>query len=260
MILVLPSIAFSQKENGSEDSVQTIIKRKFILATMGFEVGRMEDRYQAMDLVMMNDWTQNPVSLDRNLIGFVPTFDKIIEGTRFGASTSWIPFDKKTDDYSTRSEMRLGLVYTVRGTHLSYNLEDTSGAFETVNYATRFKELSVTGAYIWKYNPKFDQRFTLYAGLGLGIGSTFSDKTSVAEHFTTGQVNEIPFSKFNVYKGKSSLFKRGFIPFGIDFALAERFDIGLAATCGMGIQTVYNGESYTIPFNGSLAVKLSYFF
>ena len=244
----------------AHSQTQDSLKRPFILASMSFEWGQMQDRYTEINLATMYDLTKNPTDLDRDLSAHSVLYDRLVTGSRLGFSIALIPFSKKIGDYSTTSELRIGLFYSVRGTHLSYNFQDTSGAIQETNYSTRFKELSATAAYVWKYNPKFAERFTLSGGLGLGIGSTLFDKTSVAEHFSQGGLNEIPFSKFNVYEGKSSLFTRLFVPLGIDFALSERFDIGLTATAGMGFQTVYGGGNYTIPLSGSLAVRLSYFF
>ena len=251
-LLLLSGSAHSQTED--------TVKRSFILASMSFEWGRTQDRYTEIDLATMYDWTKNPAELDRDLAQHSVEYDRIVEGSRLGVSFSLIPYSKKISDYSTTQELRLGLFYSVRGTHLSYDFADTSGARQETNYSTRFKELSITGSYLWKYSPKFAERFTLYGGIGLGIGSTVYDKTSVAEHFSDGQLNEIPFSKFNVYEGKSSLFTRAFVPIGIDYALAERFDIGLTATAGMALQTVYGGENYLIPFSWSLAARFGYFF
>ena len=252
LIIVIPGIVFSQSD--------TTKKKKFILASVSFEMGRMIDRYQQVDLAMMYDLTEMPSNLDRDLTGMGVTHDRDVEGSRVGASVALIPFSKKENDYSTKSEIRVGLFYSVRGTNLSYFLTNESGAFKSAEYSARFKELGLHGAYVWKYSPKFAKRFTLHGGLGLGLGSTVLDKTSVAEHFSSGLPNEVPNSIFNVYKGNSSLFARGFIPLGIDFALAERFDIGLESTFGVGMQQVYGGESYLIPLSGSLSIKLSYFF
>lgn len=252
LLIALPAAVHSQETDS--------IKGTFILASIGFEMGPMMDRYSSIDLDMMYDLTQNPLELDRNLVDHSTTYDNIAEGSRLGVSLSFIPLKKKISDYSKTSELRLGLFYSVRGTNLSYDFQDTSGARQSVNYSTRFKELSVNGAYVWKYNPTFAQRFTLTGGLGIGIGSTLYDKTSVAEHFTQGEVNEIPFSKFNAYKGKTSLFLRTYVPIGIDFALAERFDVGLAGTVGIGLQKVMKGDAYFIPFSGSVGVKVSYYF
>ena len=174
----------------------TAVKKKFILASLSFEMGPMLDRYSNVDLDMMYDLTTNPTDIERNLTGHSILYDRNVEGSRLGASVSLIPLNKEENDYSTRSEIRLGLFYMVRGTYLSYSLQDTSGAYKAVGYSTRFKEFSAQGAYIWKYNPKFAQRFTLQAGLGLGLGSTFSDKTSVAEIISSGLPNEIPNSFF----------------------------------------------------------------
>lgn len=218
------------------------------------------DRYETVDLGMMYNLTVTPNSLDRDLSGHDVTYHRTVQGSKIGASVAFIPFDKKENDYSTKSEIRLGLFYSERGTSLSYFLQDTSGAFKSVNYSTQFKELNLNAAYVWKYNPKFAERFTLSGGLGIGLGSTFNDKTSVAEHFSSGQPGEIPNSIFNVYDGKSSFFGRAYVPFGIDFALGKHFDVGLASTFGVSIQQVYSGENYFIPTNGSLTAKVTYFF
>lgn len=251
-ILTCPLFAISQSD--------TVKKKAFILASVSYELGRTIDRYPQIDLDMMYDLTQNPAELDRNLTGYTVTHDRDVEGSKMGASIALIPFNKDENDYSTTSEIRLGLFYSVRGTNLSYVLSDTSGAFQSASYSTRFKELSINAAYVWKYSPKFAQRFTLHAGLGLGLGSSLYDKTSVAEHISSGQTNEIPNSLFNVYKGKSSLFARAYTPIGIDFALAERFDVGLQSYFGVALQQVYSGESYFIPLSGTLAVKVSFYF
>lgn len=252
LIITYPVLAFSQDD--------TLKKKSLILASISFELGRTIDRYAEMDLDMMHDFTQNPTELDRNLTGYSETQYEDVAGSKMGVSIALIPFDQDENDYSTTREIRVGLLYSARGTSLSYLLSDTSGAFQSVNYSTRFKELSANGAYVWKYCPKFAQRFTLHGGIGLGIGSTLYDKTSVAEHISSGEINEIPSSLFNVYKGKSSLFARAYTPIGIDFALAERFDIGVQSAFGIALQQVYNGESYLIPLSGSLAVKVSFYF
>lgn len=252
LILACPALAFSQSD--------TVKKKSFILASVSYELGRTIDRYSQFDLDMMYDLTKTPSELDRDITEYGVTQFLDVKGSKMGASIALIPFDKKENDYSTIREFRLGLFYSVRGTNLSYILRDTSGGFQSVDYSTRFKELSINGAHVWKYSPKFAQRFTLHAGLGLGIGSTLYDKTSVAEHLSSGQPNEIPTSLFNVYKGKSSLFARAYTPIGIDFALAERFDVGVQSTFGVAFQQVYGGENYFIPLSGSLAVKVSFYF
>lgn len=249
LLTAISTIGFGQAED--------TLKNRFILASMSFEVGKMMDQYQAIDLVMMYDLTKTPTDIDRNLTDHTVTFDEVARGSRIGFQLNFIPFNKKSNDYSTTSEMRLGMVYSARGTNLAYDWRDTSGAYQSVNYSTRFKEVSLNGAYVWKYSPEFAKRFTFSGGLGLGIGSTLFDKTSVAEHFSGGEVNEIPFSKFNQYKGNSSLFFRAYVPLGVDFALAERFDIGITGNCGMGLQKVVGGGKYLIPFSGSLGLKLT---
>lgn len=253
LILSIPCLAYSQ-------SADTLKKNKFILASVSFELGKIIDRYKTVDLDMIYDLTVNSESLDRDLTGHDVTYKRNVQGSRIGASIALIPFSKKDNDYSTSSEIRLGLFYSERGTNLYYFLQDTSGAYKSVDYSTRYKELSLNAAYVWKYNPKFAERFTLHGGIGIGIGSTFNDKTSVAEHFSSGQIDEIPNSIFNIYKGKSSFFGRVYTPLGIDFALGKHFDIGVESTFGLGIQKINKGENYLIPINGSLSVKLSYFF
>ena len=252
LIATIPVLAFSQSD--------TTKKSKFIIASVSFEMGPMLDRYSTVDLDMMNNLTSNPYEIERNIIGHTTTYDRDVEGSKLGASISLIPFNKKENDYSTVGEIRLGLFYKVRGTLLSYFLSNSSGAYKAVDYSTRFKELSLHGAYVWKYNPKFAKRFTLHAGLGLGLGSTFSDKTSVAEIISSGLPSEIPNSFFEEYQGNSSLFVRIFAPIGIDFALSDRFDVGIQSNFGVAMQQIYGGESYIIPISGSVAVKLSYFF
>ncbi|NVK66651.1 MAG: hypothetical protein HWE22_18810 [Flavobacteriales bacterium] len=252
-IFCFPFLGFTQQAD-------SLPKKKFILASVSFELGRMKDRYPSINLETMNDWTQNPSEIERDLTGHSVTHDRDVEGSRVGASVAFIPFNQSKKDYSESQEIRVGLIYMVRGTHLSYVLQTETGAYKSVAYSTRFKEFSLQGAYVWKYSPSFAKRFTFHGGIGLGIGSTFKDQTSVAEHFSSGQTNEIPKSEFNVYKGKSSLFGRAFIPAGIDFALAERFDVGIEANIGMGKQQVYDGSSYTIQTSGALYVKVSYFF
>lgn len=244
----------------SAAQTDSLPKKRFILASLSFELGGMKDRYPVINLESMYDWTHNPSDLDRDLTGHSITHDRDVEGSRVGASLAFIPFNSKENDYSSKQELRIGLIYMVRGTHLSYFLQSESGAYKSVAYSTRFKEFSLQGSYVWKYTPTFAKRFTLHGGIRLGLGSTFSDKTSVAEHFSSGQTNEIPNSLFNVYTGKSSLFARAFVPVGIDFAMAERFDVGIESNIGVGMQQVYGGENYVIPTSGAVYVKVSYFF
>jgi hypothetical protein len=243
--------------NAQEDSIP---KKKFILASVSYEMGPMLDRYEAVDLDMMYDLTSNPSDIERDLLGHDPLFDTNVEGSRLGASISLIPLSKKDNDYSTLGEIRLGLFYMVRGTHLSYSLTNASGAYKAVGYSTRFKELSLQGAYVWKYTPKFAERFTLHAGIGFGFGSTVVDRTSVAEIISSGQPAEVPNSIFNEYEGNTSLFIRGYAPIGIDFAISERFDLGIQSYFGVVSQQVIGGENYFIPISGSVGVRLSYFF
>ena len=252
LILLTPLLSLSQNDTSKVKSV--------ILASLSFELGGTIDRYPAINLETMYNLTKTPSQLDRNLIGHDMTYDRDVEGSRVGAAVSLIPYDKKENKYSTKREIRVGFSYSVRGTHLSYFLMTQSGAFKSVAYSTRFKELRLSGAYIWKYSPKFAERFTLHGGIGLSVGSTFNDQTSVAEHFSSGQTNEIPNSIFNVYNGKSSLFSRAFIPVGIDFALFEQFDIGVESSFGVAHQKVVDGDSYFIPTNGSLYLRVSYYF
>lgn len=252
MITALPFLVMSQSD--------TTKKSKFILASVSFEMGPMLDRYSTVDLDMMYDLTSNPSEIERDLTGHDVLYDRDVEGSKIGASIALIPLNKKDNDYSTVGEIRVGLFYKVRGTHLSYSFTNASGAYKAVSYSTRFKELSVHGSYVWKYNPKFAKRFTLHAGLGLGLGSTFNDKTSVAEIISSGLPSEVPNSIFNQYKGRSSLFLRPFVPIGIDFAISDRFDIGIQSYFGVGLQQVYGGENYFIPISGSVGLKASYFF
>lgn len=252
IVIALPTLALAQSD--------TAKKSKFILASLSFEMGPMLDRYPSVDLDMMSDLTSNPSDIERNLNGHEVNYDRTAEGSRIGASISLIPLNKEDNDYSTVGEIRLGIFYKVRGTHLSYYLSDSTGAYQSVGYSTRFKELSLHGAYVWKYNPKFAERFTFHAGIGLGLGSTLGDKTSVAQIVSSGQTDEIPTSLFNQYKGNSSLFLRTFAPIGFDFAISDRFDIGIQSYFGVGLQQVLGGENYFIPISGSVGIKLSYFF
>ena len=252
LILTISGIAYSQ------DEVQKI--KKFRFSSIGFEMGRAVDRYAQLDLEMMYDLTKNPSLLDRNLTDHTIIYDRIVEGSRVGISTALVPYNKNKEAYSATQEIRIGIYYSERGTHLGYNFVDTNGGYRSVNYSTRFKELSLNGAYVFKYNPKFAQKFTLHAGPALSVGTSLFDKTSVAEHFSSGAPGEIPFSKFNSYAGKTSLFLRAYAPIGIDYAIGERFDIGVEGIAGMGVQQVLGGEMYTIPFSWSAAVRLSFFF
>ncbi|MDG1333615.1 MAG: hypothetical protein P8P74_14860 [Crocinitomicaceae bacterium] len=252
LALIAPALALSQSD--------TTKKSKFILASLSFEMGPMLDRYSNVDLEMMYDWTSNPTEIERDLTDHTENFERDVSGSKVGVSIALIPFNNKEIDYSTIGELRFGLFYKVRGTYLSYFRSDTSSAYKSVGYSTRFKELSLHSSYVWKYNPKFAERFTLHAGIGIGLGSTFSDETSVAEIISSGQAAEIPNSLFQKYQGKSSFFFRPFVPIGIDFALSDRFDVGIQSYFGMAMQQVYRGETYTIPISGSVVVKLSYFF
>lgn len=251
-ICLIPILCCSQ--------VRDSISKKFTLISIGFEAGQGIDRYDRINLEMMYDLTKNPELLDRNLDGHKITTDRIIAGSRVGLHLAFIPTKKNIDEQTSTDEIRVGIVYSVRGTNVDYFKLDSDGSMYSVNYSARFKEVSLHGAYVWKFSPKSARRFTFYGGAGLGIGSTVYDKTSVAEHISGGQPNEIPFSIFNVYKGNSSLIIRPYIPLGIDFALMERFDIGISGSTGMAIQKVYGGESYLIPFSASISAKLSYFF
>ena len=253
-------LVFSLVAAKSYAQEDTTAKKKFILASVSYEMGPMLDRYSSVDLDMMYDLTSNPSAIERDLLGHDPLYDTNVEGSRLGASISLIPLNKKDNDYSTVGEIRLGLFYMVRGTHLSYSLSAASGAYKAVGYSTRFKELSLQGAYVWKYNPKFAERFTLHAGVGLGLGSTLADRTSVAEIISSGLPAEVPNSIFNEYKGNTSLFIRAYAPIGIDFAISERFDVGIQSYFGVVSQQVLGGENYFIPISGSVGVKLSYFF
>lgn len=236
------------------------ISKKFTLISIGFEAGQGIDRYDRMNLEMMHGFTKDPELLDRNLDGHKITADRIIEGSRVGLHLAFIPTKKNIDEKTSTDEIRVGIVYSVKGTSVDYSKVESDESMYSVNYSARFKEVSLHGAYVWKFSPESARRFTFYGGIGLGIGSTVYDKTSVAEHISGGQPNEIPFSIFNVYKGNSSLIVRPHIPLGIDFALMERFDIGISGSTGIAIQKVYGGQSYLIPFGASISAKLSYFF
>jgi len=236
-------------------------KKKFILSSLSVEMGPMLDKYSTVDLDMVYDLTSNPSDIERDLAGYDVRYDRNVEGSRIGALMSFIPYSKKEHDYLTRSEIRLGLFYMVRGSYLSYSLTNESGAYKAVGYSNKFKEFSVQGTYVWKYRPKFaNERFTFHAGIGLGLGSTFNDKTSVAEIISSGQPAEIPNSFFAVYEGKSSLFVRPLASIGIDFALSDRFDLGVQSNFGVALQQIYDGESYFVPISGSVGVRVSYFF
>ena len=252
LILTISGVANSQSE-------ETKIK-KFRFSSIGFEMGRTVDRYARINLETMYDLTKDPTLLDRNLTDHTVIYDRIVEGSKIGFSTSIVHYNEEKEAYSSNQEIRFGLYYSERGTHLGYNFVDTSGGYRSVNYSTRFKELSINGAYVYKYNPESARRFTFHAGPALSIGMSLNDKTSVAEHFSSGAPGEIPFSKFNEYAGKTSLFIRTYAPVGIDFAIGERFDIGAEGTVGMGIQEVIGGSTYIIPFSWSATVRLSFFF
>ena len=253
LLFVLVFVVAEAQENSGP-------RKKFIIASLSYEMGPMLDRCSAVNMDMMYDLTINSSDIERDLLGHDILYDTDLEGSRIGATVSLIPLNRKEKDYSTKREIRLGLFYMVRGAHLSFSLSNPSGAYKAVGYSTRFKELSLHGAYVWKYSPKFAERFTLHAGVGLGLGSTVNDKTSVAEIISSGLPAEVPNSIFNVYDGKTSLFLRAYTLLGIDFAISERFDIGIQSYIGIVSQQVLGGNNYFIPVSGSVGIKLSYFF
>ena len=86
----------------------------------------------------------------------------------------------------------------------------------------------------------------------------------VVMEYEISETNTEPFPTSNsvnsFYAGKSSFFTRIYAPIGISATLFNRVQFGLEGTLGLGMQNVYNGRTYLMPFSSSITTKLSFVF
>lgn len=231
------------------------------LNSFGIEFGLITDRYQQMNLETMHDLTQNPALLSRDLSGLNTNFHRNTAGGRVGVNLSFTPYNSVDNSYNTSREIRFGATFTNSEPMVSYNRNDMEGNSSSIIYCNLVNEVSVNGAYLVKKSPVKAPWLSVYAGLGASLGTSFNTKMFVMENEytfdeetqTTNRIEET-----NEYASKSSFYGRVYAPIGVNATILKKVQIGLEGTLGTGMQSVYGGKTYFMPFSGGFKTTLSY--
>lgn len=256
-IILFALIAIS----GSTIAQETTVKvKKLKLNSIGVDFGYAGDRYSKMNLESMYDLTKNPALLDRDLNDYTSSLYRSSEGGRFGINASFTPFSTANDSYNTNHEIRFGAYFSSREPLISYDRTDVNGNHNSIIYCNMVREISLTGAYLIRKSPAKAKWFSVYAGLGASLGTSFNDKMVVMEN--SYSPNDYMSGTFDieVYEAKSSFYSRVYAPLGMDVTIFNRVRLGLEATVGVGMQNVYGGKTYLMPLSGSITTKLAFVF
>ncbi len=256
-IFIIALIAIS----GSAIAQETTVKpKKLKLTSIGIDFGVVADRYAKMDLEAMYDLTKNPALLDRDLNGYESSLYGSSGGGRFGINASFTPFSSANDSYNTNHEVRFGAYYSLREPLISYDRTEADGTHKSIIYCNMVQEFSLNGAYLIRKSPANAKWFSVYAGLGASLGSSFNDKMVVMERSYNGDYSTVGTNENAFYEAKSSFYSRVYAPLGLDVTIFNRVRLGLEATFGLGMQNVYGGKTYAMPFSSSITTKLVYVF
>jgi hypothetical protein len=226
------------------------------LSSFGINIGTIHDVYQRMNLDMMYDFSQNSALLDRDLTGMDENLYRESSGGRVGLNVT-LTADRPNARFG--HEIRLGAFFSNREPLISYHEPSESGEFSgrSIIYCNIVNEVSVDGTYLLRRSLGKKEKFSVYAGAGISLGTSFKNQLVVMETSsdTTGTFEP---SNDSFYDGKSSLFTRVNVPIGIQANLLNKISFNLEATIGAGMQSVYGGRSYFMPFSGGLRLGLSY--
>ncbi|PHR33159.1 MAG: hypothetical protein COA38_05570 [Fluviicola sp.] len=256
-IILVAFIALSGSTFAQENATKV---KKFKLNSIGIDFGYTGDRYSKMNLESMYDLTKNPSLLDRDLNGYTSSLYRSSDGGRIGINASFTPFSTANDSYNTNHEVRFGAYYSSREPLISYNRIDADGTRNSIIYCNMVQELSLTGAYLIRKSPAKAKWFSVYAGLGASLGSSFNDKMVVMEsHYDPNDYSTIT-NENAFYEAKSSFYSRVYAPIGLDVTIFNRVRLGLEGTIGVGMQNVYGGKTYVMPLSGSITTKLAFVF
>lgn len=253
LIAALTTLTFS-----STAQIETEIpNNKWKISSIGGEYGFIRDSYQKMDMGTMIDFTKNPALLERDLYGYTENLYRTSSGVKLGLNVT-LTSGKMTSNWS--NEIRLGAFYSGREPMITYN---SGSGFDddhsSIIYCNVVNEISLDGAYIFRRtSDKFDW-FSVYGGIGVNLGSSFSSKLIVMENDFNFQNEDWNFTQES-YDAKSSVFSRVYLPVGMQFTLFKHYNLGLESNIGIGMQSVVKGRSYLMPLNTGLTAKIGYNF
>lgn len=251
-LIVLSGSAFAQEN--------TVKGKKFKLNSIGIDFGHTGDRYSKMNLESMYDLTKNPSLLDRDLNGYTSSLYRSSDGGRIGVNASFTQTGTTNDSFNTNHELRFGAYYSSREPLISYNRIDADGINNSIIYCNVVQEVSLTGAYLIRKSPVKAKWFSVYAGLGVSLGSSFNDRMVVMENsYDPNNYSEGTNANAS-YEAKSSFYSRVYAPIGLDVTIFNRVRLGLEGTIGVGMQNVYNGKTYGMPLSSSITTKIAYVF
>ncbi|MCH2223554.1 MAG: hypothetical protein MK066_02200 [Crocinitomicaceae bacterium] len=249
LILVIATVSssvFSQKSTEKASSLK--------LNSIGVELGVNLDIYQNMNLQTMHDLTQNPALLSRDLTDHNATFYRNSFGGRFGINASFTPANASR-------EIRFGASYIVSEPMISYDRNEMNGNSHSIIYCNMVNEVNLNGAYLFKKSPVIAPWLNFYAGVGTSLGSSFNNQMVVMENTNTidQTTEESTFThETDFYASKSSFYGRIYAPLGISATILRKVRFGIEGTIGTGVQSVYGGKTYFMPFSGGLKTTLAY--
>jgi hypothetical protein len=259
-VLLLMAISAISSWSFAQNETKKI--RGLKINSIGIEVGTNRDTYQKMDLETMYDLTQNPALLDRDLNGYESNFYRTTSGGKIGFNLSFTPYSRKTGEYNSAHEIRLGAHYVNSEPLISYYKFGQQGISSSFMYCNMVNEVSLNGAYLFKKSPTIAPWLSFYAGVGASLGSSFNNKMLVMESTITS--NDDTSSKYSYesdfYDAKSSFYSRIYAPLGINVTIFNKVQFGFEGTIGSGMQSVYDGKTYLLPVTHGVKGTLAFVF
>lgn len=226
------------------------------LSSFGLNIGTVHDVYQRMNLDMMYDFTQNSALLDRDLTGMEEILYRESSGGRVGLNVT-LSADRPNARYG--HEIRLGAFFSNREPLISYHAPSEFGeaSGSSIIYCNVVNEVSLEGTYLLRRSLGKKEKFSLYGGAGISLGSSFNNKLVVMES-SSDSTGMFASGSDSFYAGKSSLFTRVNVPVGIQANLINRVSFNFETIIGVGMQSVFGGRNYFIPFSGGIRLGISY--
>lgn len=243
--------------NASAQSEEATPTRSWKFNSVGINYGVIHDRYKEMSLDMMYDFTKNPALLDRNLTGLQEDLYRTSDGLRMGLQAT---LRYQSPNASLGHEIRLGGYYSGREPLISYNngfnaIDEPMG--EEIIYCNVVNEYGLDATYIVRKPLGARKIVNVYTGAGVSLGGSFNSQLVVMER-SYDDTGFMTSDTDSFYGAKSSLFSRIQVPVGIQFVVANTVNINIETGLGVGMQSVFGGNSYFIPSALGYRFGLSY--
>ncbi|MDB9882230.1 hypothetical protein OAD66_03755 [Bacteroidia bacterium] len=94
-----------------------------------------------------------------------------------------------------------------------------------------------------------ESRFTFYTGAGINASTSFDNSLLVFDNYNveTGVINDFseagPNTAQNTYKGKSVVYTRAYIPFGVSLKWFRHLETNMELKAGGGFEQVLGGSA-----------------